>query len=126
MVGPGDKRKKGREREREQEKEREKEEREKLASKAEIVHAGNTETVLPERSECGLGTGSGKDSLGLLNLYHSENLHNLTSWLLRKIKFCPWLGALHSSGQNAYLTDGIQSIEGLVTTKWRQGQDHSP
>lgn len=33
-------------RNREKEKEREKEEREKLASKAEIVHAGNTETTL--------------------------------------------------------------------------------
>ena len=31
-----------------------------------------------------------KDSLGLWNAYHSENLHSHISWLMAMITFCPW------------------------------------
>lgn len=36
-----------------------------------------------------VGTASVKDSLGLWNAYHSENLHSHKSWLMAMITFCP-------------------------------------
>lgn len=92
----------------------ERERREKLASKAEAVHAGNTEITASELiknaqfrySQC-------EGSLGLWNLYHSENLHSHKCWLMKSIIFCSGVN-LHSPNLDTHLTDGIQNGTELV------------